>query len=277
MFRVIFCANQVSLCIAVALAQKNCEYVTTIFYIPARCDSLAYKNYSVSLIPFTKFSFIKFLMATKLARPDEVCVPHMKMGRLINAYSKYARTLSAIDDGMDTFREKPRNIIPEYFSNRANYYTFTYSFPLATWLSRFLIKKTCDIRTLAISSRPQASLSNITEMVIESPGIGDIYLDQKSNISNILIVKHSNRHKNTINISGVAQVIGSEIGLENTINNFSGSLIVGESMVMIYALLCGNSDLKIKIMLTKDAFDNLSCLRSLLVKLSHDNLTLSDR
>ena len=277
-FRVIFCANQVSLCIAVALAQKDRECVNTIvFFMPARCDSLAYQDCGFELIPYTKLNFIKFLIATMLGRPDEVCVPHMRIGRLINTYSRYARVISAIDDGMDTFREKPRNVIPEFFPDGANYYTFTYKFPLATWLSRFSIQKTCDIRTLAISSRPQASLSNITEMVIESPGIGDIHHHQSLNFSNILIVTHSNRYKNTMNISGVAHVSGADIGLENTIDNFSGSLVVGESMAMVYALICGKSDLKINVMLTQNAFDNLRCLQSQLGKPLRDGLSLSIR
>ena len=86
--RVVFCANQVSLCIAVALAQTDRECVNTkIFYMPGRCDSLAYQDYDVELIPYTRLNFIKFLFATKFNCPDEVCVPHMKMGRLIKNYS----------------------------------------------------------------------------------------------------------------------------------------------------------------------------------------------
>lgn len=278
LFRVIFCANQVSLCIAVALAKKERKCVNTIvFFMPARCDWLAYQDCGVKLIPYSRLSFTKFLISTNFVRPDEVCVPHMRIGRLINTYSRYARNFSAIDDGMDSFREKPRIIVPEYFTTGAKYYTFAYSFPLATWLSRFSIKKTCEIRALSASSRPQASFSNITVMIIESPGIDDIHHHQSSNVSNMLIVKHSNKYKNTLNISGAAYVSGADIGLESTIDHFSGTLIVGESMAMVYALLCGKSDLKIHVMLTQNAFDNLKCLHSMLVRPSHNSFSLSVR
>ncbi len=276
--RVVFCANQVSLCIAVALSQIDRECVNTIiFYMPARCDSLAYQDCDVELIPYTKSSFIKFLFATKFSRPDEVCVPHMRMGRVINVYSGYSKSLSAIDDGMDTFREKPRNIIPASFANGSFYYTFNYKITLANWLSRFSIRKTCCIKNLSISSRPKASLLNITDMIIESPGVSDIRHSQNSNVSNILIVKHSNQYKNTMNFSGGIQVSGAEIGIENTIDNFTGLLIVGESMAMVYALLCGKTDLKIHVMLTQNAFDNLRSLQSLLVRPSRNGLSLSVR
>lgn len=276
--RVIFCANQVSLCIAVALAQKDRVHVNTIvFYMPVRCDSSAFQDYDVELVQYTRWNFVRFLIATILYRPDEICVPHMKIGRLINTYSKYARALSAIDDGMDTFREKPRNIIPENFQSGANYYTFTYAFPLAAWLNLFTIQKICDIKNLAISSRPQASLSNITEMVIESPGIGDIHHQLSSDVSKILIVKHPNQYKNTISFLGMIDVSGADIALEKTIDNFSGSLFVGESMTMVYALLCGKRNLKMTVMLTRNAFDNLQCLQSLFNKPSCGGLSLRIR
>ena len=266
--RVIFCYNKVSLCIAVALAQKDRVHVNTIvFYMSVRCDSLAFQDCNVELIQYTKWNFVRFLIATIFYRMDEVCVPHMILGRLINTYSKYARALSAIDDGMDTFREKPRNIIPEYFQSGANYYTFTYDFPLATWLNRFAVQKICDIKNLTISSRPQASLSNITEMVIQSPGIGEIHHQLSSDVSNILIVKHPSQYKNTMSFSGMVHVSGAVIALEKTIDNFSGSLFAGESMTMVYALLCGKRNFKMTVMLTRNAFDNLQCLQPLFDKL----------
>ena len=244
-FRVIFCANQVSLCIAVELALGEKHFIdSVIFCMPERCDLLAYQDYGVHLIPYTRLNFAKFLIDNLLTRPDEVCLPHMRIARLINIYAKYSRVLSAIDDGMDTFREMPKNISPELFPSAASYYTFIYDFPLSTWLSRFTTRKICDIRNLAISSRPQAPLLNITEIVIESPGIDDKHIQLSSEVSNVLIVKHSNRYKNSINIAGMVQVNGAEIGLEKTIDSFAGSLIVGESMVMIYALLCGRNDLE---------------------------------
>jgi|GEM_PF-5607514 len=276
LFRVVFCANQVSLCIAVELAKRDQHRLdTVIFCMPERCDLLAYQDCGVKLIPYTRLNFVKFLIITLLDRPDEVCVPHMRIGRLINKYAKYAKALSAIDDGMDTFREKPKNISPEFFPSAASYYTFTYDFSLSTWLSRFSIQKICDIRNLAISSRPQALLLNITEIVIESPGIDDTHVQLSSEVSSVLLVKHSNRYKHSINIAGMVQVNGAEIGLEKTIDSFAGSMIVGESMVMVYALLCGRSDLKINVILTQNVFDNLRCLQSQLCRPSRNGLSLS--
>jgi len=212
-----------------------------------------------------------------VARPDEMCIPHMKTGRLINAYAKYARSLSAIDDGMDTFREKPRNIDPENFTIGAKYYTFTYDFPLASWLNRFSIEKICDIRNLAISSRPQASLENIKNMVIESPGVVEIPQVLKDSLEITLLVKHSNRNKNTLSYPCITSVSGADIGLEKTIDNFQGNIFVGESMAMVYALLCGTKNLKINVMLSRNAYKNLQCMKVFFDNQSHNGLALNIR
>lgn len=70
-------------------------------------------------------------------------------------------------------------------------------------------------------------------------------------------------------------VSGSDIGLEKTISNFIGTLFVGESMVMVYALLCGARNLKMTVVLTRNIFDNLQCLQALLVNPSRDGLSLN--
>lgn len=114
-------------------------------------------------------------------------------------------------------------------------------------------------------------------MVIESPGIDEIIREINEDTSNILIVKHSNRHKNATNFSGMTHVNGSDIGLEKTISNFIGTLFVGESMVIVYALLCGKHGLKVIIMLPRNAFDNLQCLQSLFDDPSRDGLSLRIR
>lgn len=267
--RVIFCANQVSLCIAVALAQKDRVHVNTIvFYMPARCDSLAYQDCGVELIPYSKLNFVKFLITTMLCRPDEVCVPHMITGRLINAYVKYSRVLSAIDDGMDTFREKPRNIVPEDFSKGAKYYTFTYDFPLATWLDKFSLKKICDICQLELSAHPELDTSEIDWLIVESPGVIDVQELTTHDKSRLVVIKHPNYKKNTLTISSAREVVGNEIALEKTIKNFSGTLFVGESMVLVHALLCGATNLKLKIMLIQSAFENLKSLHRLFDQVS---------
>jgi hypothetical protein len=93
--RVIFCANQISLCIAVALARRDCDVVrTAIFFTPARCDSQSYQDSDVELVPYGRMSFLSFFLRNIFERPDEVCIPHMKMGGMIKLYAKYGRVLS---------------------------------------------------------------------------------------------------------------------------------------------------------------------------------------
>lgn len=271
--RIIFCANQVSLCIAVSLSENDHEKVSTIiFYMPERCDSKAFEGRNVYLIEYSKVAFIWFLFKTFFLRPREVTVPHMKIGRFINAYAKYARELTAIDDGMDTFREQPKNITPDLFQMGSKYYTFSYDFLLASWLNKFSIQKVCDIAELASSSRPVADVSEFDTLIVESPGVT---IDENRiliNKTRSLVVKHPNHNKNEINLldnlRGAKVVKGSDIAIEKTIKEFSGTLFIGESMVLVYALLCGNRRLKINAMLNSEAHRGLKSLHRLFEKAS---------
>lgn len=276
--RVVFCANQVSLCLAVALAQRDFGLVTTtVFYMRDRCDPMAYKNYGVQLIEYSRTRFGWFLIKTLLVRPDEVCVPHMKTGRLIRAYARYARSISVIDDGMDTFRERPKNIVPSHYKNGSTYYTFNYSFHLASWLKKFTIEKLCDLNELSICSRWQIDTQEFHEIIVASPGIDISVLNNVTEPSKVLLVKHSNPTKNSISQARLALVNGSDICLEAVVDRFAGRLTVGESMVLVYALHSTNVKLKINAVLPEESYKNLTCLHELLNNSSRVTLTLTGR
>lgn len=264
-FRVIFCANQVSLAIAVALAQRDSDTVNTvIFYMPSRCDVLAFEKVKVRLIEYTKINFLLYIVGSIFARPDEVCVPHMKIGRMINAYGKYAYALSAIDDGLDTFREGPKNIAPSDFVFGSKYYTFNYDFKLASWLINFNVEKVCELNRLSISSRNVIDAKDFKQLIIESPGVDGSNFLNITNASSVLFVRHSNKNKNLNLHCHFSQLKGSDISIEKTLDSFVGEVLVGESMVLIYALHSGNKNLSIKIVIPEESYCNLKSIHPLI-------------
>ncbi len=276
--RVVFCANQVSLCIAVELAKiyrSSANY--TIFFMPNRCDSIAFRDCNFALIPYTRTNLLKFILMNLAFRPDEVCIPHMKIGRLINVYAKLARSISLIDDGMDTFREKPKNVNPARFKLRTKYYTFTYNFQLATWLNGFEIQKVCSIEKLCMTSHQRVPHDDIYWIIVESPGVGNLCLKRLFHSGNTLVVRHSSPHKNTINTYNQDFIIinGSDIGIENMLMDFTGDVFIGESMSMVFSLLCGNAKSNLHVYLKIDSFDNLKCLKPLFSKKKPSSFSLS--
>ncbi|MDP1659481.1 MAG: hypothetical protein Q8L73_09060 [Methylotenera sp.] len=262
--RVIFCANQVSLCIATTLVEKEKAYInTTVFFDRLRCDTNVFRKLEIDLIHFSKWNFIKFLFKSFFIRPNEVCVPHFKGGRLIRVYAKYAKRISAIDDGLDTFREIPKNIVVSDFKHGSNYYTFKYDFPLATWLQKFNIVRVCELGEIAKSCKEILELNDFEVVLIESPGIEIVSLADFE-FAKLLLVKHSNPNKNRETHMCFPSVAGSDFALEKSLKNFRGTIVVGESMTAVYSLMLKSPAFKLVVAIQDDNKKNLVSLVQLL-------------
>lgn len=261
---IIFCANQVSLSIAVSLLRaRGLKKNDVIFFDGSRCDILIYKKLGIHFITLTKWNFLKFIIANFFRRPDEVCLPHFFGRKLIRVYARYAKKLSAIDDGLDTFRDVPSNINIADFKQGSNYYTFNYDSSLALWLNNFNLMKVCAVESFAESIRCVADLNEYDGLVVESPGIEALDFEGL-NLKNIFVIKHSNPNKNILNDKKLPYVLGSEIALEKTIENYRGTLIVGESMVAVYALMLKSPQFKLIVTLKRKSMENLPSLVSII-------------
>lgn len=258
--RVFFCANQISLSIAaITIKQNGLKNHDVIFFDGRRCDITLFKSLSEYLIRYTKLNFLKFVLVTLFKRPDEVCVPHLRGGGLIKAYASYAKKLSAIDDGFDTFREEPKNIVVKDFNQGSNYYTFNYDIPLASWLKKFNIVHICEIEKIADSTKNIIDLNEYDGVLVESPGVEAVNINDFK-LGRVYLVKHSNPNKSTIGHKDFPYSIGSEIALERSIKNYKGTLIIGESMTAIYALMLKSPNFKLIVALKRRNIENLPSL-----------------
>jgi len=247
------------------LAKRDVNsHETTIFYMANRCDNIVYSEIGINLTQYNRLNFLLFIIKNIFKTQDEVCIPHMRNGNLIKFYIKYARSLSVVDDGMDTLRDRPRNINPNDFKKGSKYYTFKYDFDLPCWLNSFSVDKVCDIKNMSISSRPQAVLEKTDTIIVESPGVEGCDLLINGNKEEILLVKHTNKNKDTIKHACVRSISGINISLEKTIQEFQGRLIVGESMVAVFALMQVNPRYRISVYLTRDSVNNLTQLVKLI-------------
>jgi predicted Fe-Mo cluster-binding NifX family protein len=191
--------------------------------------------------------------------PLEVCVPHFRGGRLIRAYASYAKKTSAIDDGLDTFREFPRNIVVSDFKIGSNYYTFNYDIRFASWVEKFNIIKVCELNEIGKSSKKILDLNDFDAVLVESPGVEALQLfDLK--FARVLVVKHSNPNKSIKALQSYSSSIGSDFALEKSIENFRGTLIVGESMTAVFALMLKSPAFKLVIAIQRDNKKNLASL-----------------
>lgn len=269
--RVFFCANQISLTIAATLNAID----SVIFFDPVRCDIQPLLQLSAKFIPYSRLNLIIFFIGNWYKRPAEICVPHMLWGRLIRLYCRLGRKLSAIDDGLDTFRELPRNLNPALFKDGTSYYTFDYPFTTAAWLLKFEIAKVCPISNIASSSRSQVDLSLYDQLIIDSPGVQAI--ETKLPITNkTLLVKHSNPNKSVFRQAVQSKICGNEFALEKSLHSFKGTLVTGESMATVYALSQKNPSFRVIVCIQKENRQNLKSLIAIIDKTSFAELYLTE-
>jgi hypothetical protein len=200
----------------------------------------------------------------------------MLWGRLIRLYCYLGQKLSVIDDGLDTFREKPRNLNPALFKAGTNYYTFNYDFPLAGWLAKFEVIKVCPITHLETSSHPRIDLDYVEQLVIDSPGVQAI--ESTLPITDTtLLVKHANPNKSSFRgyIKNVRY--GNEFALEKSISGFKGDLVIGESMTAVYALSQMAPSFKLIVCINENQLQNLRSLVTLIRNTSFAELYLTKK
>lgn len=262
MKRVIICANQVTVAIAHALlGREDEEQRTVVVYNSDRCDVEELERRGVVCVPFSRRWLCAFvLIRCCILGSAELCLPHHRFGRSIIWLLSFARKKSLIDDGLDTLRNVPRNVEPDKFAAGTTFYTFAYDVELGRWLKRFAVERVADIGLLANSGRPVVDLSATRRLIVESPPIARVASELRLNEVGTLLVRHSNVNKQVLPRCQGNEVAGADVALEKSLQGYSGEIIVGESMVAVFALLNRNASYKLTVYLPKENVESLSPL-----------------
>jgi hypothetical protein len=263
--RLIFCTNQITVVIAQGLSTHESEFiVNTVIYWPDRCDVSILKNDGILCIPYSKINYLQYLIRFCLKRNTEICIPHYKLGREIEWFIRLFPIVSLIDDGLDTFRNVPNNVDVKRFATHTKFYTFKYECMLGVWLEKFTITKIAKISTLRKIDRECIRLNDLHSLIIESPPLNRVINELQLLGDKAMLVIHSNRNKRILERLKMQAVNGAHISLERSIESFSGNLIVGESMVAVYALMHDTPKYRLLIYISKEQVENLKPLISLI-------------
>jgi hypothetical protein len=178
----------------------------------------------------------------------------------MNWFSYVCSSTSLIDDGLDTLREEPRNVDPQLFETGARFYTFQYEIPLGIWLDRFKVEKVADFDMLADVSRAVISVDRMERLIVESPPLNRVRKEIRLDEVGSVLVTHSNINKRAFNNFSGCSVNGRDVALERSIRGFSGDIVVGESMVAVFALMQNRPMYQITVFLAKENIRNLAPL-----------------
>jgi len=266
--RLVVCLNQVSVVVAEALVDKENDGVRhLILFDPSRCDVSTLRSKGVCCVSVNyRFYLLLALVVFRFTRNVEVCVPHYKFGRVMRLLCMLGGRTSLIDDGLDSLRNVPKNVEPERFPKGTAYYTFHYSIDLGEWLRRFSVKKIAHFSALSNASNESLGFKGVDTLIIESPPIERAISSLSFNPKKSLLITHTNGGKRKITNFPGMQLSGAEISIEKTLDSFSGLVIVGESMVAVFALTKENPKFNIVVCISRDNFDNLYPLVSMVKK-----------
>ena len=243
------------------LKRENEERQTTVIYDPDRCNVKELEQRGFLCVPFSRRWLCAFVLIRYCVLSNaELCLPHFRFGRSILWLLKFANRTSVVDDGLDTLRNVPRNVEPEKFAVGTTFYTFQYDVELGRWLKRFTIARVADVGLLSESERQVIDLSATRCLVVESPPLARVASKLRLSENGTLLVRHSNVNKQTFPRSEGNEVAGANVALEKSLQDFAGEIIVGESMVAVFALLNENPFYKLTVYLPKENIETLSPL-----------------
>lgn len=254
--KIFFCFNQISFAIAKEY-QKKSKFIVIIIAAPERIKIHKSKN----VFFYKRYIGKLVLFLSALTKQIEVIIPHDEGNKTHKKISIYAKNISLIDDGLDSFRKNPKNISQQLLRRVKKYYTLDHELPMAQWTKSLDLIKVCPMESLLDDIKPAAILDNFKTIIFESPGINfnDINPDETT-----VVFCHPNINKRMSGTLDIKKIDSQEYNAEKTLLNFKGDVFIGESMLLIFALQSKNVNLtKLHIHISEDQFRNLECLQRL--------------
>lgn len=233
---------------------------TTIIYWPERCDVSSLQKIGATCLSYSRAACLVYLLKKLWCTRVEVLLPHRKLGRVVNWFSYACSTTALIDDGLDTLRNTPRNVEPELFSIGTRFYTFEYHNSLGSWLNCFVIDRVANIEMLTLRSHVSLNLARTQRLIIESPPLNRVRDEIGLEEDGTTLVTHSNIHKRVIKNFYGCSINGRDVAIERTLREFDGDVVVGESMVAVFALMQKNPKYRLIVYLAHENVENLDPL-----------------
>lgn len=198
-------------------------------------------------------------------------IPHIKSGIFSKHIERFSRCVEYIDDGLDTFRESPKNLNLDTLRGGAYFYTFRYPFSKAGWTSKLI-----PVELGSYFNDPGRGVGSILKqyktLVVDSPGTLNLEFDFDAGLGVIphpsaLKKREFNKDREFVQLNGMM--------VEDVVRNFLGNIIIGETLVLIYLLSIGKHQ-NLSVYLDRASYENLSCLHSELNKVKSLTLLQAD-
>jgi hypothetical protein len=256
------CYNQVSYTVACENALQTDPHLAVLLVAPDRIYAQARYAHMVHR-PLSRLQLARACLAAWLDRQSTLYTPHHRTPRLVRWLARLSGRVCLVDDGLDTLREQPRNVDCRQLGGIDELITFTDYAQLARWTAGLDVRRVCRLADLGQDDRPAMDVRGVETLVVESPGVD---LSRTASPSEgLLVVTHSNPDKRAAVPAGCRSARADGCSLERTVAAFDGALVVGESMVLVFALHRPPRG-RLHVQLKRASYENLVALHGLLAR-----------
>lgn len=259
------CYNEVSYVVAAEHAlRSSAADDPTILYASERIK--VRKQYEgLRHRPLTRTQLALACIRLAMSSRSVVYVPHHRTPRSVAWLLRRASSWALVDDGLDTLRERPKNIDVDALTQRPSLLTFTDYSQLAGWTRGVDVVRVCSLSKLAREHDDRLDLGAYRTIIIDSPGVDPSHLPAAVNRdpATLLVFVHGNPNKRGAVREDSTTAAAGRYSLEKAISDFEGEVVCGESMATVYALHCA-CKCRLTIQLRRAQHDNLAALHGLI-------------
>jgi hypothetical protein len=238
---IFYCTNRVNLAVAEAIisVERGAQF-SLVYFKRSRflCDRMpGTLNLPVNLFTLLPAFFLSFFI-----NPSAIYVPHHRLPRILTFIYYKATSRFLIDDGMDTLRDKPRNITVGRLSEVDAYFSFTELRGFPKWMPRSQVRAITSMNRLSVQDKLVSDyLLSYDYFFFESPGldVGELIEMMGIPTEKALVFPHPVLAKRLRSERPLVHVGFLHHGtIEFLISNCHyKKLFFGETMAAVYALL----------------------------------------
>ena len=243
MVDVFVCTNDVSLTVALCGELRQRPRRALVLYDRVRCDRRPAAH--VWQVRFGPWADRLVRLLGSLRWLGTAYVPHQRVHPRLMRQVKRARSLSYLDDGLDTLRRRPLNFdLDALPAQRCDYLTFEEHRNFPDWLlAAFDPRPVCSLQDLHSEGRkPLLDLRGVEHVFVESPGLdtGALLAALGIDPARALCVRHPVPSKRSSPPPNCRTVEGRTHDLDATLASVQGlSLYFGATLSLVAAVLTG--------------------------------------
>lgn len=258
---VVLVANPVTAALLPPLCQILREKTACFIFVPNRCEEPKLSIGQLHTVrPYSPIVACHVIIKCLFVRRFHVMVPHDRLGQFADCMIQLSDQVSLLDDGLDTLRDRPKNISNSLLSKAERFYVHDHSSAVGSWVSTLEVERIGSLKSLANNGRPYFDFNAYDRVIIESPPMNVDIVQPMVSKDDAILVRHSNPSKRLKGIEPFVAIEGGVWNLEASLSTYKGVVYVGESLIVSYLLALSPRPCRVVVITDLSMFERVPIL-----------------